>query len=159
MKQLQPLADKAKELEDAEKTETQRLAEQVQAVTAERDTSAQELLQLRAALAAAPAGMDAATVASLAVRVRGSTVEEMQADAAALFQQFGGPQPPAPATPPAVPGQQTPVEHLRPGALPTPTAPSLDEQIAAATAAGDMATAMALKSQKLADVRKKQPTT
>lgn len=157
--QAKELAAKVQQFEDANKSETQRLAEQAQTAATEAAAANRQLQQMQAALAAAPPGMDAATVANLAGRIQGATPEEMQADAAALFQLAAGSQAPATPAPTAPTGQTTPVEHLKPGALPTAAQPSLDEQIAAATAAGDMATAMALKSQKLAGVRSKQTTT
>lgn len=148
LKEYEPLVAKARELEEAQKTETQKLTEQLQAMSGERDTASTELAQLKAALAAAPAGMDGPTVLSMAARLRGSTPEELAADAAAFFQQVG--QPAAPVQQPApVPGngQTTPVEQLRPGALPAPQPASLADQIAQAEAKGDWKTAMQLKSQ------------
>lgn len=156
--QAKELAAKVQQFEDANKTETQRLAEQAQTAATEAAAATRQLQQMQAALAAAPPGMDAATVATLAGRIQGATPEEMQADAAALFQLTAGAQPVA-AAPASPVGQTIPVEHLKPGALPTAPTQTLDEQIAAAVAAGDTATAMQLKSAKLAERRSKQPTT
>lgn len=151
LKELEPLAAKAKELEDAQKTETQKLADQLQAATADRAESNTSLMQLQVALDKAPAGMDPGKIAKLAERLRGSTREEMQADAAELFADFNPGTPSG--TPPANGGQQTPVEQLKPGALPTTQEPTTAERIAAAEKAGDHDTARRLKSQQLMELQ------
>lgn len=153
LKELQPLADRARELEESQKTEAQKLAEQVQAATAEASEANLARLRLEAAMDAAPAGMDFATIRAMAARLNGATPEELQRDAAELFQLI----PQQSATPaPAASTPQTPVENLRPGALPTQPAPSLADQIAAAERAGDRGEAMRLKSMQLAEVRRQQ---
>lgn len=50
LKELEPLAAKAKELEDAQKTEQQKLAEQLDAAKAEGGTAKAEAARLRAAI-------------------------------------------------------------------------------------------------------------
>lgn len=150
LKELEPLAAKAKELEEANKTEAQRLADELAAATAERTTAATELARLQAAMAKAPAGMPAADVARWAARLQGSTVEELEADAEELFATI-------PATASGSPVSRGPVEALRPGALPATPEVSLQDQISAAEAAGDVATAMALKSKWLDELRRKTP--
>lgn len=155
VKALQPLADKAQALEDEQKTEQQKLTEALNAAKAESASSSTELMQLQAAMAKAPAGIEPGQLADLASRLRGTTREEMEADAETLFAQFSGTA--APAAPPTGPVTQTPVEALKPGAMPTPPPEApLAERIAAAEAAGDMATAMSLKSQRLMELHQKQ---
>lgn len=149
VREYEPMVARARELDEAQKTETQKLTEQLQTVAGERDTTSTELAQLKAALAVAPAGMDGPTLLSMAARLRGSTPEELAADAEAFFSQVGQPAA-APAVhqpAPAGGNGRTPVEQLRPGALPTQQPPSLADQVAAAESAGDWKTAMAIKSQ------------
>lgn len=150
LKELEPLAAKAKELEEANKTEAQRLADELAAATAERTTAATELARLQAAMAKAPAGMPAADVARWAARLQGSTVEELEADAEELFATI-------PATASGSPVSRGPVEALRPGALPATPEVSLQDQIAAAEAAGNRDLAVALKSRMLEELRRKNP--
>ena len=153
LKELEPLAAKAAEFEEAQKTEAQRQADALEAAKADGAKAATELLQLQAAMSKAPAGMDHATITDFAGRLRGSTLEELQADAETLFASITVP----PATGGGAGHAGLPVENLRPGALPTTPQPSLKDQIQAAEAAGDMATAMELKSQQLAELRSKTP--
>jgi len=152
LKELEPLAAKARELEESQKTEQQKLADQLEAAKAEGATSTTSLLRLEVALDKAPGGMEPAKIRKLSERLRGSTREELEADAAELFAEFSGAPSPVP---PANGGQQTPVEQLRPGALPTTPEPTLPDQIAAAEKAGDWATARRLKSQQLMELQKK----
>lgn len=147
-------AAKLKEIEDADKTEQQKLADQLQAAQADGSKSAAELLQLKVAMTKAPAGMPAAQIAELAARLRGSTQEELETDADRFFALVG----PGQATPqqPPPPAGQTPVENLRPGALPTQPQPSLAEQIAAAEVNGDFKTSRQLKTQQLMELHAQQ---
>lgn len=142
-------AARLKEIEDAQRTEEERLKHELDQAKATSTESVTGLLQLQVALDKAPAGMDAAKVRKLAERLRGSTREEMEADAAELFADFV-----ASPAPPAAGGQQTPVENLKPGALPTQGEPSLPEQIAEAEKAGDWGLARSLKSQQLVQLHK-----
>lgn len=98
-------AARLKEIEDAQKTEQERLAEQLQEARSTGATSQSELARLRAALAKAPAGMDPATVLTWSERLRGDTPEELEKDAEELFKQF--------APPAAPPRGQRPTEALR----------------------------------------------
>ncbi len=91
-KELEPLAAKARELEDASKSDLEKLTER-EALAAKRADSAEgELMRLRAALAA---GLDV----ELADRLRGSTAEELAEDAKALADRFGSKAPDAPPSP------------------------------------------------------------
>jgi hypothetical protein len=99
-------ATRLRELEDAQKTEQQKLAEQLQEAQTNGATTQAELAQLRAALAKAPAGMNPADVLAWSGRLRGGTLEELEKDAEELFRQF------APPPPASRPGQR-PTEALR----------------------------------------------
>lgn len=152
LKTLKPLADRAKELEDASKSELERLAEQLNAEKAQGGEAKTMLQKLQVAMDKAPPGTDAATLRWIAGRLQGATQEELEADAEEAFARF------QPATPPpAVNGQRVPVENLRPGALPTTPQPSLIDQITAAEQAKDWKLAMALKSQHVQQLRADQP--
>jgi len=149
LKALKPLADKAKELEDANKSELEKLTEQLTAAKAEASGAATALQKLQVALEKAPAGVSMEDVRWVAGRAQGATAEELEADVADLFTRLA----PATPPPPAANGQRTPVEQLRPGAMPTGTAPSLMDQIAAAEAAKNWPLAVALKTQATAAKR------
>ena len=99
LKELEPLAERARELDEAGKSEQQKLMEKLQAAEASGATAASQLTRLEVALEAAPEGMDPKKVASLARRLHGATREELEADAAELFAEFGGaPKPPTSPT-------------------------------------------------------------
>lgn len=102
----QSAARKLKELEDAQKSETERLGEQLTAA----QQRALEADKLDVALEKAPEGMSTQQVRKLARRISGSTREEMEADAADLFAEFA-------TARPAVAGTR-PVDGLRSGSLP-----------------------------------------
>lgn len=89
-KELEPLAAKAQELEDAQKTESERLTEALNAAKAEGATSALGLLKLQVALESAPEGLTPTQVAKFAKRLSGSTREEIEADAAEMFAEIPG---------------------------------------------------------------------
>lgn len=152
LKELEPLAARARELEDAQKSELEKLTESLQTVKRDLEGATLDRLRLDVALDSAPAGMDMGTVRTLADRLRGSTREELEADAKALFDLV----PAAATAPPAGSGVgRGPVESLRPGALPTTPEPSLADQIRSAEAAGDLALAGRLKAAQLAELRQK----
>lgn len=133
--ELRKYEEQVKAAEEAAKTELQRA--QDAAAKFELDAKEARLALLRNEVAnregkVLPAG--------LADRLRGSTKEELEADADALLASL-----PQPAAPVPTGAPHTPVEALRPGALPAPPAQGFDDQIAAATAAGDWQLAIALK--------------
>ena len=148
-------AARLQEIEDAQKTDAQRTTEALAQAQAEAAAANADAARLRAAMAKAPAGTDPATIADLASRLRGSTAEELEADAASLFARIA----PPPASQPAAQPAGTPVEALRPGSMPVTPSTPLAEQIAAAEAAGDRTRAMGLKAQQLYELQKKQATT
>ena len=147
--ELRPLADDARKAAEARKTAEQKLAEKLEAATAAQSTAEAELARYKAALAAMPAGFDPAELPKVLKRLTGATPEELESDAAELFALFA----PAPtSTTPQAPGQRTPVEALRPGALPPGAEPTLADQIRAAEQAGNTRESMRLKSAQLAEL-------
>lgn len=139
--ELTPFEQKAKELEDANKTELQRAQEQLAAAQKTAAEHAAEALRVSVAY-------EKGLTPAQAKRLVGATREALEADADELIASF-----PAPATPPATPPApgRTPVEALRPGGLPNPPAPGLDEQIAAAMKDGNVRLALQLQNSKLAN--------
>lgn len=146
--ELEPLAEEARKAAEARKTAEQKLAEKLTAESARAASAELNMLQLRAAMAAAPAGMELADIEELAGRLRGSTADELAADAAKLFGRLA---PPPPAQ--ALPSGQRPVEQLRSGALPSTPEPSIDAQIQAAQAAGNWAEVVRLGSVRVQQIR------
>lgn len=115
LKELEPFAAKAKELEEAQKSEAERNTEKLTA--AERRAIAAEEALLRRDVAD-----EKGLTPAQAKRLVGKTREELLADADDFIAAL--PVASAAAT------QRTPVEALRPGALPNVPAPTLDEQYA-----------------------------
>lgn len=116
--ELKPKAARLKELEDAEKTETQRLSDQL----AEESTARQEAERRALVLEIAT---EKGLTPALAKRLSGSTREELEADADELSALL----------PPAEDGRTTtpksrPQESLRPGATPDGTALNGDPLLA-----------------------------
>lgn len=103
-------AARLKEFEDKDKTETQRLTEDRDGHKTRADTSEASLVRLEVALEKAPEGMKPAEVLRWAKRLSGSTKEELEADAAELFESFGGTA--------SSPGSSRPQERLRGGGDP-----------------------------------------
>lgn len=89
VKELEPLANKAKELEDANKTDQQKLQDALDQAKAEGSKSTAELLKLQVALDKAPDGVSAKEILRLAKRLTGSTREELETDAEELFELVG----------------------------------------------------------------------
>ena len=114
--ELTPFEQKAREAEEASKSEVQRASEALSA--AERRASEAEARLLRAEVAT-----EKGLTAKQAARLVGTTRDELLADADDFLASL-------PAPPTAAPAGRTPVEALRPGALPNPAPASLDEQIA-----------------------------
>jgi len=104
LKELEPLAAKAREADEANKTEVQKATDARAAAERERDDARLELLRRDVA---AKAGLPA----ELAARLRGSTEAELTADAKELLKLL-----PARTTSPRA------VPELRSGALPPPPA-------------------------------------
>lgn len=85
LKELEPLAAKAKELEDADKSETEKLTERLTAAEKRATEAEQTLLRLQVA---AEKGLTPAQ----AKRLIGSTREELEEDADDLLASFPTPQ-------------------------------------------------------------------
>jgi hypothetical protein len=138
LKELEPLAAKAQQLEDAKKSEAEKLNEKLTA--AEKRAIEAETKALRLEVATAK-GLTPAQ----AKRLVGATKDELEADADDLLSTFGGTS--------AGDGKQTkgrrPVENLRPGGMPNPPDPTVAEQIAAAEKAGKWDEAARLKTAQL----------
>jgi chromosome segregation ATPase len=109
LKELEPLAAKARELEDANKSETEKLVEDRDTHKSRADTAEVSLRKLTAALEAAPEGATLAQVRAVAKRLSGDTEEELAADAEELYELVG-------AKKTKVPGK--PKENLRGGSDP-----------------------------------------
>ncbi|MFB6948902.1 hypothetical protein ACFCXP_04635 [Streptomyces niveus] len=138
LKELEPLAAKAKKLEEASKTEAEKLTER--ATAAEERAAKAEAKAMRLEVASKKGLTEAQ-----AKRLVGSTPEELEADADELLSSFGG----SADTGGKGKGGKKPVEQLRPGGLPNPPEPSVADQIAAAEKAKDWGKAQSLKAQQL----------
>lgn len=118
--QLKPLADKAKELEDAQKTEQQRLNDRL--TEAERKAADNELRALRLEVAT-----DKGLTKAQAKYLTGTTEDELAEAADELLELFA----PAedseakPGETPAPSAQRRPRENLTPGAAPSVSAPDV----------------------------------
>jgi len=106
LKELEPLAAKAKELEDANKTESEKLTERAAAAEKAAGDAQSELLRLRV-------GVRKGLTEKQAARLVGATEEELEADADELVESFGGG---GGKLVPKVPGK--PTERLRGGGDP-----------------------------------------
>jgi hypothetical protein len=118
LKELQPLAAKAKELEDAQRSDTDKLTEKLTKAEKDGADARSELDRLKVAMAKAPEGMAPAKILSLAGRLRGATTEELEADAAELFKDFAGTSPTG--GDPATNGQPAPKPDPSQGSRGTP---------------------------------------
>ena len=106
-KELEPLAAKAREADEAAKTQAQKDADRMAVAERERDEARAELLRHRVAAAK---GLPP----DLAARLRGATEEELAKDADELLKLVKPPQ-----------NSPRPVADLRSGALPAGTAQGL----------------------------------
>lgn len=141
LKELEPIAAKAKQLEDATKSEAEKLTEKLSAAETRAQAAEDRAMRLEVA---AKKGLTQAQ----AKRLVGATPAELEADADELLASFGGAgESGGGSKKPA--GSKKPVEQLRPGGLPNPPEPSAAEQIAAAEKAGEWGKAQQLKAQQL----------
>ena len=108
VKELQPLADKAAELEQAQLTEAEKATQR--AADAEARAAAAELSALRLQVA-----LDKGLTPKQAARLQGSTAEELAADADEFLADLGPSRPPG-----------RPVEQLQSGAAPVANADTAD---------------------------------
>lgn len=107
VRDLEPLAKKARDLEDASKSELDKATERLTA--AEKRAAEAELRAMRLEVAASK-GLTPAQ----ARRLVGSTLEELEADADELLATFGG----KPADEDRPPTPRRPAANLKPGATP-----------------------------------------
>jgi hypothetical protein len=121
-------AKRLAELEDAQKSELQKLQERAEAAEAKALTAARR-----------SAAVDAGLPVGMADRLQGSTDEELIADAKALAEALG------------TTGKAKDFD-TKGGPRGTGSAPTIDAQIAEAQAKGDTATAIRLANSKLFDL-------
>lgn len=123
LREAEPAVKQVKELEDAQKTETQRLQEQVAAMQAERDAAAANALKYETAAKHSISGDYLDLLGS-------GTPEELDARAARISEliQAKNTVDAAAATPPAA-GSGRPIAQLRPGATPNPTTHSDEDAL------------------------------
>lgn len=86
--ELRRKADEFDKIQDAAKTEQEKLADQLEQAKNELAQTSSSALKLEVALAKAPAGMEPAKIAKLAQRLTGATREELEQDATELFADF-----------------------------------------------------------------------
>lgn len=110
LKELEPLAAKAKELEDANKSETEKLIEDRDASKSRADSAEMRATKFSIALEHAPESATVKQIQSVAKRLSGSTEEELEADAVELYEMFGASA--------KKPQQRKPTEKLRGGSDP-----------------------------------------
>lgn len=99
--QLKPLAQKARELEESQKSEQEKLQERLASLEQDNKQATVETARLKVALSKGLSEVQAR-------RLVGQTVEELEADADELLASFK----------PDEPGNRRPQERLRPGASP-----------------------------------------
>lgn len=120
--ELEPLAKKAKELEDAGKSESERLTERATSAEARAATAEEELLRVKVAI-------DKGLTEKQAGRLRGSTREEMEEDADDLLASFASKD----TKPPGSRVPNRPKEKLRGGGDPDEPVEETDPKKLAAT--------------------------
>jgi len=113
VRELEPLAKRAKELEDAGKSDMERLTSELQGHTVRADKAEQELMRLRVAVRKGLTEVQAR-------RLVGSSEEELEADAEDLMASFrpATPEPEPEPEPRSDNSRRRPQERLRPGAVP-----------------------------------------
>ena len=117
VKQLEPLADRARELEEAGKSDLEKLTGERDGLRDRASNAEQRLSRLDVALEAAPEGISVSVLRQVAKRIAGGTAEEMQADAEELFALLAPSKEQARERPgDVVPGR--PKERLRGGSDP-----------------------------------------
>lgn len=134
-------AEKLTALEESQKSEAQKLADRATKAEETAATAKAEALRWRIAAKNGISDEDAE------IFLTGTSEDALTKQAERLVALRGTTQQPPAAG--GAPGQRTPVEALRPGAMPNPPEPTLADQIAAAEKAGDWAAAQRLKAQQL----------
>lgn len=116
LKELEPLAQKARELEEAGRSDLERLTADRDTLKTRAESAEVGLAKYNAALEAAPDGATKKLIAAVAKRVTGSSPEELAADAAELYELLGHKSAPS----------SRPKEALRGGADPDETPEETD---------------------------------
>lgn len=86
LKELEPLANKARELEEASKTDLQRLQEEAGTHKDRAIKAESELSKIRKAIELAPEGTDVNRIMAVAKRASGDDEEALAADVSELFE-------------------------------------------------------------------------
>lgn len=116
---LKSKAERLAELEDAQKSEQEKLAERMETEVQARTAAEQRAAALETSLMRHKVAAAKGLTPAQAERLRGSTEEEIAVDADELLAAFAPPEPDRPAA-------RTPVERLRPGAVPPDEASAVD---------------------------------
>lgn len=106
LKELEPLAQKAQELEEQGKSELEKLTGKLTDTEQKLTSTEARVLRMEVALDKAPDGMSIAQVRKLANRLQGATREELETDADELFADFV-------SEPPKSPPGDLPKQKLR----------------------------------------------
>lgn len=109
-KQAKDLAARLKAIEDKDKSEVERLTEQVATLTKERDLASTRADRLEVAITKSLDEDKAKRITTAAKRLTGSTREELEADADEFLSAFAAPDGEPRPTP-----TQKPQERLKPG--------------------------------------------
>lgn len=104
-------AKKADELEESQKTEQQKVSDELDRLKSENSTLTASQTRLEVALDKAPEGMSVPQIRKLAKRLTGDSREDLEADAEELFGDF------APSNESGSKSRR-PKERLRPGSAP-----------------------------------------
>lgn len=113
-KQAKDLADRLKTIEDKDKSEVERLTEQVSTLTKERDEATVRADRLEVAVSKALDDTTAKRVINGSKRIVGSSRDELEADADDYFGAFSAPDDESDEDP-----TRRPKERLKPGATPS----------------------------------------
>jgi hypothetical protein len=128
LKELEPLAAKAKELEDANKTETERLSERLSSAEERAGKAESELLRLRVAIGKGLTPEQERLLNTTARRLVGTTQEELEEDADDLLSSFASKD-----TKTTTKVERRPKERLRGGGDPDEPVEETDPKKLAAT--------------------------
>lgn len=109
-KRLKEAEDRLKAASDAEKSELEKLNDNLTDARSKAEATSAQLMRLEVALEAAPEGMPIAKVRSLAKRLTGDTREDLLADAEELFSEFGSGRPPEGGPKPKPKGGNNPTD-------------------------------------------------
>jgi hypothetical protein len=83
--ELEPLAQKARELEESKKSDLQRITDRAEKAEKDRDAHASTATRLQVAMDKAPDGTPLSAIRAAAKRISGATQAELEADAEEFF--------------------------------------------------------------------------